>query len=169
MTNSEDKLQKFLGCPNNNYATWRFCLVTMLKGKGYWPEIQKEDCLCEIKMKATNIIVSALGDVSLSVFMDQGDDPFIMIELLDARFASTRTSSLFAVLASLFRKRHTGKEDMATYIDEFQQLFAQLERMGSKAISEEFKVPLLLFSLGHNSPVESTLAALRTRDMKVLP
>lgn len=75
-------------------------------------------------MKATKIIVAALGDVPLSDCMDQGDNPFRIIELLDERFASPRSSSLFAVLSSLFRKRHNAKEDMAQYIGEFQQLFA---------------------------------------------
>lgn len=77
-------------------------------------------------------------------------------------------SSLFAVLPTLFGKRHNGKEDMEQYIDKFQQLFAQQESMGSNAISEELKVPLLLFSMGHNFPLESTTAAFCRRDIKHL-
>lgn len=88
-------------------------------------------------MKATNTIVSALGDVTLSVSMNQGEDRFSTIELSNSRFASTRASSLSTVHSVLFRKRNNGREDMAQYIYEFQQLFAQLERMGSNAVSEE--------------------------------
>lgn len=164
----EEKVQKFMGRSNESYAMWRFRLVTMLKGKGYWVDIREKDCSSEIKTKATNIIVSALGDVSLSVCMDAGDSPLSTIELLGARFASTSTSSLFAVISTLLGKRHNGKEDMAQYIDEFQQLFTQLDRMGSNGISEKFKVPLLLFSIGHNSVLEHTIAAFRTRDIKAL-
>lgn len=62
---------------------------------GIYPE---EAYLLESKMKSTHTILSALGDVSLSVCVDQGDSQFPIIRLLDAQFAFTRISSLFAVL-----------------------------------------------------------------------
>lgn len=114
------------------------------------------------------MVVFPLGDVPFGVCLDQGDNPFSMIGLLDRRFASTRTSSLFAVLATLFGKRHSGKEDMSVYIDKGQQLFTKLEKMGSNAISEQFKVPLLLFKMNRNSPLESTNIAFRTKDINAL-
>lgn len=98
----------------------------MLKVKRYKVNIDEKDCSPEIRMKAKNIFVSDLGDVQLSACMDQDDNPFSMIELLDARFASTCTSSFFSVLSTLFGTRHNGKEEMAQYKDEFQQLLAQL-------------------------------------------
>lgn len=113
MTNPEDKIPKFMGKPNENYAMWRFRLVTTVKKKVYWKDIWEEDCSPEAQKKATNIVVSAPGDVSSSACMDQDDNPFCTIELFDARFVSARRSSLFAVLSNLFGKRYYGKEDMA--------------------------------------------------------
>lgn len=55
---------------------------------------------------------------------------------------------------------------MAQYIDEFQRFVAQLERMGSNAISEECKVSLCLFSMERNSLLENTIAALCTNGTK---
>lgn len=140
----------------------------MPKKKSYRADIQEKHCLPETIIKATNIIASAFIVVPLSVCMSQGDNSFSTVELLDARFASTHTSSLFAVLSPLYGKHHNGKENMAKYINEFQQLFAQLGRIGSNAIFEEFKVSLLLSSMRHNSVLESTIAALRTRVIKAL-
>lgn len=70
-----------------------------------------------IKMKAISIFISALGDVTLSVCMDQGKNPFCMIGILNARFHSNCSSFLFAVLSILLGKRHNRKEDMTQYID----------------------------------------------------
>lgn len=120
MTNLEDNFKKLMGWPNENYAMWRFRLVTMLKRKRYWKDILKNDCSPKAQMKTTNTIVSVLGDVSFSVCMDHGDNPFRMIELLNARFASACTSSLYAVHSTLFGKSHNRKKDLAQYIDEFQ-------------------------------------------------
>lgn len=63
----------------------------------------------EIKMKATNIIVSALRAVALSVCINQGDNPFSTIELLKQLFAFIGTSLLFAVFATLFGERYNGE------------------------------------------------------------
>lgn len=70
-------------------------------------------------MRTTEIIVSALSDVLLSDFIDQYDSHYRMIELSGAHFASAQTSSLFAVLSTLFGKRHNGREATAHYVNEF--------------------------------------------------
>lgn len=119
-------------------------------------------------MKATNIIVSVLGDVLPNLWGDQTDNPFSMIKVSDAQFASTRTSSLFAVLSLFIAKRQNGKEDMAQYMDKAHQLFARLVRIGSNAISKKFRVPSFLFSIGHNSPFKSKLFAFWTNRIKNL-
>lgn len=97
-------LQKFLGRSIDSYAMWRFRLVTKLLEKGYWKDTRGKDCYLEITMKATNIILSAIRDVPMSVFMDWEDNPFSTIELLDQQFASTRSPLLYAVHATLFEK-----------------------------------------------------------------
>ena len=54
---------------------------------------------------------------------------------------------------------------MGKYIDEFESLFSQLERMGEDVkIPETHKAPLLLSSIGHGTVLESTVAALRLKD-----
>lgn len=72
------------------------------------------------------------------------------------------------ILSTLSGKRHNEKEDMVVNIEEFQQNFTQLERMGFNVVSEDFKVTIWLYSFWHNSPPGSTLAAFRTRDLKEL-
>ena len=51
---------------------------------------------------------------------------------------------------------------MPRYIDDFESLFSQLERMGKQtAIPETHKAPLLLASLSEYTPLHSSVAALR--------
>lgn len=99
MANVEDKLQNFMSRFDENYAVLRFWLVTMLNGKEHLGDVHRNDYFSEIKTKVTNIIVSALSDVLQKVSMDEGASPFSMIELLNARFVSTRT---FLLVCSLF-------------------------------------------------------------------
>lgn len=56
--------------------------------------------------------------------MRRDDSSIRTIELLDAKLVSGRTSPCFAGLLKLFGKRYNDKEDMAQYIDAFQQLVA---------------------------------------------
>ena len=65
----------------------------------------------------------------------------------------------------LFRMSYTG-QNMATYVDQFTSLFSQLERMGEDAaIPESHKAPMLLASIDPSCALESTAAALRTKDI----
>lgn len=53
---------------------------------------------------------------------------------------------------------------MLKFIDEFETLFEQLERMGTKTkIPETHKAPLIFASIGNSSPLESIVAELRTQ------
>lgn len=74
---------------------------------------------------------------------------------------------MLLVLSTLFKKLPDSKEDLAQYMNEFQQLFVQRERTGPNAVSEKFKVPLLLFSTGQFSASESSVAVFRTLDNKI--
>lgn len=71
-------------------------------------------------------------------------------------FSHSMYSSLFLIF---FEEKHI-------YLVEFLQLLNQLKLIGSKAISEEFKVLLLPFSLAYNTLYLSTMAAFRTRGSK---
>ncbi len=58
---------------------------------------------------------------------------------------------------------------MGKYANEFEDLFAQLEKMRSDSvISESLKAPILLASLCKTPELESTIAALRLKDSKDL-
>ncbi len=92
-----------------------------------------------------------------------------MLEQLDLRYASNRATTRISVLTAVYSKRYGPKENMSKYVDEFESLFAQLERMGKDcAVPESHGAPLLLASMGHNSPLESTIAALRMKDTDCL-
>eukprot|EP00171_Calliarthron_tuberculosum_P022539 IDg22539t1 len=76
-----------------------------------------------------------------------------------------RSATRISIMTSIYSKKYQGRQDMARYIDEFETLFGQLERMGSEiAIPEKHKTPLLLASMGNESPLESSIAALRLKD-----
>lgn len=153
-----------MGHTNQNYAMWQSQLVTMMKGKECWIDIEDKDCSRGSNTDVKNVSKSALGNVFLIICMYKDDNLFSIIEHLNVLFVSSRTFSLVAVPFTLFGKRHNGEEDVEKYIDEFQWLRAQLERMRSCAISEEFEVSLLLFSTRRNSYTQSTTAAFRTKD-----
>lgn len=82
----------------------------MPKEKRYWQGIKSKNCLSEIRMKSTNNFVSVLGDTPPSVCIDQGEDPFAKFALLVAQFVSTRISSLFGVISTLFENGTTEKK-----------------------------------------------------------
>lgn len=171
MAGDEDsyKIQKFTGKASDDYNTWRLRAIIALKGKGYWKQLEKEKCTEEVKEKAAALLVNALGDSPLRVCSSSLDDPITMIELLDARYASDRAVSRISVLTSLYSKKYNSRENMAKYIDEFEVLFNQLEKMGNDTkVPESHKAPLLLSSMGHDSQLESTVAALRLRDVDQL-
>lgn len=65
--------------------------------RGYWMQIQKENCLADNRIKATKNFVLVLEDVHFSVRMDQVEVSFKMLYFLYVRFASTCTFPLFAV------------------------------------------------------------------------
>lgn len=88
-----------------------------------------------------------------------------MLALLDKRFQSKQTATRISILTAMYSKRFNPNQDMRKYIDEFETLFAQLERIGSDIkIPEAHKAPLLLAIMGNSSPLESPVAALRTKD-----
>lgn len=83
--------------------------------------------------------------------------------MLDKHFASIRTATRISVLTAIYSKRLKADDDVAMYVDDLEGLFAKLETVGEDTnISEAHKAPLLLASMGKNSALESTFAALRT-------
>ena len=167
MAGDEDtyKIQRFHGRQSDDYTTWRMRAELALKGKGYWDQLQSRDCKPEIKNKAAALLGNALGDQPFRVCSSALDNPMEMLDLLDARYASTRATSIVSVLTTLFTKRYSGKYNMEKYVDEFESLFNHLERTGEdNTIRENHKAVLLMASMGNDSPLESTLAALRIQD-----
>lgn len=194
-TSTTLKLPRFYGKRNEDYGLWRMRLRAACRVKGVWRAVESGSssetaeqnsesleqpstsdqqasssmkCDVEKSEKASAIIISALGDAPLRVVMEAEDDPARMMKLLDARYASSRTVSRIAVQTQLFRMNYTG-QNMSTYIDQFTSLFSQLERMGKDAaIPESHKAPMLLASIDPNCTLESTAAALRTKEASEL-
>lgn len=168
-TKEEHKITKFNGKATDDYNLWRIRAEIALKGQGIWSTLSAESCTQEVKDKASSILVSALGDNAFRVCSAKVSEPLEMLSLLDKRYASQRASSRISVLTSLYAKRYQDNQDMGRYIDEFESLFSQLDKMGSNvSVPETHKAPLLLASLGTSSPLESTVAALRLRDAEDL-
>lgn len=164
-TEDNSKIRKFDGRHNDDYHLWRLQCKIALKGKGCWSKQQGKDCDQDVKDKSLGIMVAALGDTALRVCSAKIDEPLEILDLLDKRFASNRTATCVSILTEMFSKRFGAKDEMPKFIDEFENLFAQLERTGTKTkIPEADKAPLLLASMGNASPLKSTCAALWTQD-----
>jgi hypothetical protein len=73
-----------------------------------------------------------------------------------------------AVQTALHRKTYNN-DDISVFADEFASQVPQLERMGSDAsVPESHKATILLASIPVKSPLETTAAAPRTKDMSEL-
>lgn len=160
------EIQKFIGNRTDHYSLWRLRAEIALKGKGYWKQLKDDPCETDVKDKASTLLVVALGDTALRACAVKIGNPLEMLEMLNNGFALNRTATRISVLTSMYIKRFNCKrDDIATFVDEFESLFAQLERMGAETeIPESHKAPLLLVSMGNNSPLESTVAALRKKE-----
>ena len=83
-----------------------------------------------------------------------------ILKLLDKRYASTRVATRISILTSVYSNTFDSKDKMPRNIDEFELLFAHLERMGDDAaVPESHKDPFLLASLCNYIPLEITIAA----------
>lgn len=180
-TSSGMKIPRFHGRRGEDYGLWRHRLRAACRVKGVWRVVDSlsdsttstestagpstSSVRDQVKReKASGIIISSLGDAPLRVVMDVDDDPVQMLKLLDSRYASNRTVSRIAVQTQLFRLSYTG-QNMSTYIDQYTTLFSQLERMGKDAaIPETHKAPMLLASIDQSCSLESTAAAIRTKN-----
>lgn len=179
------KIPRFYGRRGDDYGLWRLRLRAACRVKGVWNVVEPTpassatsatssgtvpDSAIRISKleKASGMIISALGDGPLRVVLDAGDDPVRMLQLLDARYASNRTVSRIAVQTQLFRMRYKD-QDMSLFVDTYGSLFSQLEQMGKDAaIPESHKAPMLLASIDPDCVLESTAAALRTKDVAEL-
>lgn len=182
------KIPRFRGRREEDYCLWRLRLRAACRVKGVWGVVASPTDTVSIttsddnatrtasesarqiakREKASGIIISALGDSPLRVVLEADDDPKRMLELLDGRYASNRTVSRISVQTQLFRMTYTN-QNMSSYVDKYTSLFAQLERMGKDAaIPESHKAPMLLASIDPQGPLESTAAALRTKDVSDL-
>lgn len=142
---------------------------TALRGQKLWSKLNAKGYSQETRDEASSIIFAALGDSAFCVCSSTVDDPLGMLSLLDRRYASNRASSRISLLTSLFSKKYQRGQDMAKYVDDFELMFGQLEKMGSNtALLETFKAPLLLSSLGTCAQLGSTVSALRLRDVEEL-
>jgi len=170
MTENENvKLDKFNGKLEDDSYHWRLRAEMVLRGKGYWDKLNEDNCPRAIKDKASSLLISGLGKSAFPVCSSAIYDPLKMLELLDARFASKRATTRISVLTAVYQKKYSGKQDMDEYVNDFANLFSQLERMGKDtAVPETHKAPLLLASIGHGSSLESTVAALRLKDTEHL-
>lgn len=179
------KLPRFNGKRGEDYGMWRHRLRAVCRLKGVWFVVDTSSSsgtvtesteefdhssprLIAKREKASGIIISSLGDSPLRVVIDADDDPAQMLKVLDSRYASNRTVSRIAVQTQLFRMSYNG-QDMSTFIDQYTTLFSQLERMGKdSAIPDTHKAPMLLASIDPTCSLESTAAALRTKDVTEL-
>lgn len=116
-----------------------------------------------MKDKATQIILSSLGDVPFRVVESEIGNPSTMIYHLDERYASNTAATRISILTSLYRTIFVSGS-LEKHCDGISSLLSQAERMGVDfAVPDLHKGPLLLESIGFESPYEATAAALRTK------
>lgn len=114
--------------------------------------------------KASGMIISALGNYSLRVVTVANEDPARMQEILNARYVSMHTVSRISVQGQLLRMRYSG-QNIYNLIDEYTDLFSQLEFMGKEMlIQEAHKAPMLLAPIDSTSELEPIATALQTKN-----
>ncbi len=163
---SSSKLKRFNGNHYENYNLWRIRAKATLKGKQYWSQLMTRTAEATVLEKATSLLVSALGDSPLRVWRAEIGNPIELLNKLDQRYTSNRAASRIATSTAVYSKHYSDSMNTSKYIDEFSQLFSQLEMMGDSAmLPEAHKAPILLASLGTSSRLENTAAALRLKDL----
>lgn len=133
---------------------------------GLWSKLENVECDPGVKDKASPMLVSALGDTALQVWSSEIGEPIKMLEMLDNRFASNRTATQISFLTRVCTKRFNARyHDMATYVEQFETLSAQLERMGNDTqIPKSHKARLLLATRSNHSLLESALATPKAKE-----
>lgn len=68
------------------------------------------DCVREKLEKASGTIIFALGNTPRRVVTEADDNPKLLLELLDNRYASNPTVSRIALQTQLYRIRYSGQD-----------------------------------------------------------
>ena len=157
------RLMKLNRLKDEDYNLWRRRVEFAFKGKKYWKYIQEEKCSEDMKDDACALLVGALGNVPFRV-CQHVDSPLEMLELLDQRYASSTSTAIIGLMGQAYSKRYNTGKPMTVYIDVFSQLFCKLDAVGEGCeIPDKHKAPILIATLGKDSPFESTAAALRLK------
>lgn len=172
MSNTEDnaKIEKFNERRSNNYSLRALRAENALKTKGFCKALKDDKCSQDTKEKTSAMLAVALGGTAQRVYLTQVSDPVQMPDILDSCFASSRTATRISVLTWTYTKRFSSTEDeMSHCFGDFESLFAQLERMEQNTrIPDSHKALSLLAGMGSDSALQSTAAALRTRNTEKL-
>lgn len=99
----------------------------VLKWEGYWTKIESTNLQDDFKDAQSAIMVNALDNTALRVCSSETSEPIKMLELLDSRFESNRTSSRISILTSLYSNKYNGNDKMAKYVDKFESVFSRME------------------------------------------
>ncbi len=84
------KIQKFNGRASDDYNLWGSRAEIALKGEGYWNKMSGTDKGAEeARVKASAMLVNALGDSALRVCISKIEETEQMLKLLDKHYAST--------------------------------------------------------------------------------
>ena len=89
-------------------------------------------------VKASGLIISALGNAPLVIVAEVDGNPCRMLELLDARYPSKRTVSRIAVETQSYRTRYKN-QNMSSYIDEYTASFGEVE-FGMDALCQKVRL-----------------------------
>ena len=136
MPSDEDRgLPRFTGRSPDDYDLWQKRVFIALKGRKLWNKINDEKCDQGTKEEAAAILVAALGDAVFLVCSSKVDDRIEVLEALDKRYASHRACNRIPVLTSLLMKKYQNGQDISKFIDEFESLFDQFDKMVEGASS----------------------------------
>lgn len=161
-------VEKFNGNAKEHFVQCKLRVECALKGKAIFRKIQdsKEKGAHD---QACSIIVSALDDDQLRLWMNDIEDSIKLLKVLEESHASNRTVHRVALISSIYPKNFTKDIGMGKYINGLNSLFSQLASMEDEYIVPESHKPnLVMASICKESGLESTLAALRVRDIDKL-
>lgn len=149
----------------SDYGLWCIRVKATIGAKGYSGTLDSDmvrDVSDEMKLHASNIIVSTLNDQALRVVRSEIGQPLDMLTKLDIRYDSKSTATRIFKMSELVSMRYVSlRSDMSTHVYKMAGLIEQLLAMGT-SFDDALAVGILVASIDVTelSPVTASIETL---------
>ena len=163
MTDFKYTLPKYDGKVTTDFHLWYTRIQAMLEDKDLYHIINDpnwDQHAEDEKRKVSSIIIQSLADKPLRTVLNHVKNPYVMMQKLRERYASSNMTSRMTLLFQLMNLKYKGG-DMGDYVDTYSAILDRLESMDGK-LPDELAVVLFLFSM--DGRFDNTIAAIRQKD-----